>query len=360
LLGRGARPSVGAVRKGSEARGRARAIDKRLPERRSIAITGAASFLGRNLVGLLEEDASVGRIVVLDVTTPRTAGKKTRSYRIDLTDPSAAVRVAETLHAEKVDTVVHLAFLALPTAAEGWAHELESVGTMHVANACRDARPRRVVLGSSTLLYGPHPSNPNFLGEERPLRGMPGCRFLADKIEAEREMQDLARDRPETSVVTLRFAPILGPTVTSWITRWLTRRLVMLGYDPLVQLLHEVDAVSALRMALDVEGASGAYNVVGDGVLPISTVAMLAGRRPVPLPRQILRAGTSALWTVGLNEAPVFFVDYLRYLCVADGEKAARDLGWRAAYTAREAVLDFGGALRLREARLLGEPQVAR
>lgn len=349
------------MRKGSDSRGGGRAIDRRLPERRSIAITGAASFLGRNLVGLLEEDPTVGRIVVLDVTTPRTAGKKTRSYRIDLTDPSAAVRVAETLHAEKVDTVVHLAFLALPTAAEGWAHELESVGTMHVANACRDARVTRVVHGSSTLLYGPLPSNPNFLDEERPLKGLPNCRFLGDKIEAEREMQDLSRDRPETSVVVLRFAPVLGPTVTSWVTRWLTRRLVptMLGYDPLVQVLHEVDAVSALRMALDVEGAAGAYNIVGDGVLPISTVVTLAGRSPIPLPRPLLRAGTSALWTVGLNEAPVPFVDYLRYLCVADGEKAAREFGWRAAYTAREAVLDFGGALRLREARLLGEPQPA-
>lgn len=339
-----------------------RAIDRRLPERRSIAITGAASFLGRNLVGILEEDPSVGRIVVLDVTTPRTAGKKTRSYRVDLTDPSAAVRLAETLHAEKVDTVVHLAFLSLPTSAEGWAHELESVGSMHVAHACRDARVRRVIVGSSTLLYGPHPSNPNFLGEDRALRGIAGCRFLADKIEAEREMQGLARDRPETDVVTLRFAPILGPTVTSWVTRWLTRRLVpvMLGYDPLVQVLHEVDAVSALRLALDVEGASGAYNVVGDGVLPISTVVTLAGRAPIPLPRPLLRAGTSALWTVGLNEAPVFFIDYLRYMCVADGERMARELGWRAAYTAREAVLDFGGALRLREARLLTEARPGR
>jgi UDP-glucose 4-epimerase len=88
-------------------------------------------------------------------------------------------------------------------------------------------------------------------------------------------------------------------------------------------------------------------------------VVTLAGRTPIPLPRPLLRAGTSALWTVGLNEAPVPFVDFLRYLCIADGQKAARELGWRAAYTAREAVLDFGGALRLREARLLGEPQAA-
>jgi UDP-glucose 4-epimerase len=55
----------------------------------------------------------------------------------------------------------------------------------------------------------------------------------------------------------------------------------------------------------------------------------------------------------GLNEAPSAFVDFLRHLCVADGSRARRELGFVAAFTTKEAVLDFGGALRLREARLL-------
>lgn len=335
--------------------GTSRAIDRRLPERRSIAITGACSFLGKNLVGVLEEDPTVGRIVVLDVATPSTAGKKTRSYRVDLTDPSASARLAETMHAERVDTVVHLAFLSIPTAAEGWAHELESVGTMHVANASRDASVARLVLSSTTALYGPHPTNPNFLSESNPLRGIDGCRFLADKIEAEREVQRFAADRPDTDVIVLRFAPILGPTVHSWTTRWLARRFVptLLGHDPLVQVVHEMDAVSALRIALDVAGARGVFNVVGDGVLPLSTVVKLAGRVALPLPGPMVRLGTSALWAAGLNEAPRSFVEFLRYLCVADGARAARELGYRPSYSVREAVLDFGGALRLREARLL-------
>src|SRR5689334_18790488 len=71
--------------------------------KRTVAITGAASFLGRNLVGLLEEDERIGTIVALDVSAPVTAGAKTRAYEVDLTSPIAEERVSEIFAAERVD-----------------------------------------------------------------------------------------------------------------------------------------------------------------------------------------------------------------------------------------------------------------
>ena len=53
---------------------------------------------------------------------------------------------------------------------------------MHVLNACREARVKKIVMQSTTALYGPHASNPNFLRESHPLRGIPGNAFLADKM----------------------------------------------------------------------------------------------------------------------------------------------------------------------------------
>ena len=38
------------------------------------------------------------------------------------------------------------------------------------------------------------------------------------------------------------------------------------GYDPLMQFLHEVDALSALKLAV-LREAPGVFNIVGDGVL---------------------------------------------------------------------------------------------
>jgi UDP-glucose 4-epimerase len=322
------------------------------PHGRSVAVTGALSFLGSSLVGLLERDPSVGRIVSLDLDTPRTAGKKTRAYRVDLTQPTVGAKVGEILRAESVDVVAHLAFLSTPTHAEAFAHELESVGTMHVVRAVRETGTPRLVMGSSTTLYGPHRKNPNFLTEAAPLRGIKGCRFLADKIEAEHELSRLK----DTHVVVLRFAPVLGPMVRGWVPRWLSRRLVptLLGFDPLVQVVHELDAVRALELALTTS-ARGTFNVVGQGVLPVSTVVKLAGRFGMPVPEPLLRAAAGALFTAGLGEAPPFFIAFLRHLCVADGSRAAAELGYVPFYTCKEAALDFGGALRLRDARMLRE-----
>ena len=56
-----------------------RNIIKPPPRGRCIALTGACTFLGRNLVGVLEEDETVGRIIAIDVERPQTGGLKTRA-----------------------------------------------------------------------------------------------------------------------------------------------------------------------------------------------------------------------------------------------------------------------------------------
>jgi UDP-glucose 4-epimerase len=323
---------------------------------RVVALTGSASFLGTNLIGLLEEDDRVPRIVSLDVKPPVTAGKKTRIYDVDLTQPAAEARLAEILAAERVDTLLHLAFLASPTHAAAWAHELESVGTMHVLVAARHAQVRKLVMWSQTLLYGAHPSNPNFLSERHALRASVNEPFFADKIEAEGEAHRFAQ-RAQGSVVTiLRTAPILGPTVDNYVTRYLSRKLVptMLGFDPLLQFIHEVDAIAAFKLAVD-RDVPGTFNVVGDGVLPLSTVIKLAGRIGIPLPHPLVETVTALGWAVQIAEAPPVFLKYLRFLCVADGQKAWDMMGFRPAYTTREALLDFTSAQRLRDVKLLQE-----
>ncbi len=321
-----------------------------------VAVTGAASFLGTNLIGLLEEDDLVDRIVAVDIKPPVTAGNKTRAYAVDLTDPSAEARLAEILAAERADTLVHLAFLASPTHASAWAHELESVGTMHVLVAARHAQVRKLVMWSQTLLYGAHPSNPNFLTETHPLRASRSEPFFADKMEAEAEASRFAQ-RAQGSVVTvLRTAPIVGPTVHNYVTRYLARRIVptMMGFDPLVQFLHEIDAIAAFKLAVD-RDVPGIYNVVGEGVLPLSTVIKLAGRFSLPVPHPLAESLCALGWIAQIAEAPPTFLKYLRFLSVADGQKAWDKMGFRPAYTTREALLDFTSAQRLRDVKLLQE-----
>jgi UDP-glucose 4-epimerase len=324
------------------------------PGGRVVALTGAASFLGKNLVGVLEEDAGTSRIVAIDVKGPDTSGPKTRMYPVDLTAPTSEERVAEILEAEGVDTLLHLAFLSSPTHATAWAHELESVGTMHVLNAARRVRLRKLIVWSQTILYGAHPDNPNFLSERHALRADPLEPFFADKIEVEREALAFAAKARDTVVTILRTAPIVGPTVKNYITRYLAERVIitLLGFDPLWQFLHEVDAIAAFKLAID-RDFPGVFNIVGEGVLPISKVVRLAGRVSLPLFHPLANATIAAAWAAQAAYAPPGFLRYLRYLCIADGEKAARDMGFRPVYTTREALLDYISAQRLRDVKLL-------
>jgi UDP-glucose 4-epimerase len=311
---------------------------------RVVAVTGACTFLGGQLLRLLQEDSRYGRVLALDIRPPQQIGGKVEFVHLDLTQPTVDAELATLLRAAKVDTFVHGAFLSHPTHAAEWAHELEDVGTMHVLNACAGVEPKRLVMISTTLVYGAHPKNPNFLVEDAELRGHRDSRFVNDKVRAERQVQRFAKEHPNVEVCVLRFAPILGPTISNMYTRFFRRpaALVMMGHDPLMQFVHEQDAAYALQKAVE-SRATGAFNIVGKGVLPYTTVLALLGRVPMPMPQLVARQLTKVLWATQLVGSPPSFLDFLLYLCVADGGKARRELGFSPRLSIKRTILDFGG-----------------
>lgn len=319
----------------------------RPPTGRVVAITGACTYLGTALVRRLEEDRRYAKVVLLDVREPPVLAEgttKARYYPLDLTQPTVDGDLATLLAKEQVDTVVHGAFLSHPTHASEWAHELEDVGTMHVLNACAAAGPGRVVMVSTTMAYGAYPSNPNFLTETAELRGHRDSRFINDKVRAEKQALRFARENPATTVTALRFAPILGPTVSNLFTRFLSRPAapVMMGHDPLMQFVHEADAAWALKLAVDADTV-GPFNIVGKGVLPYTTVLALMGRVPLPMPYLVARQLSKALWATQVLSSPPSLLDYLMYVCVADGARAKAELGFAARLSIRRTILDFLG-----------------
>ena len=141
---------------------------------RVVAVTGARGMLGSALVRRLETDRRYGRVIALDLREPSVMQEKTRFYKVDLTLPGADAKIADVLREEQVDTFVHLAFLSNFTHRSSWAHELESIGTMHVLNACSESRISKFVLWGQSLCYGAHPQNPAYLTEAHPQRSASG------------------------------------------------------------------------------------------------------------------------------------------------------------------------------------------
>src|SRR5438876_11999932 len=107
--------------------GGARAFD---PEQRIVAVTGAYSYMGAELIKRLERDRRYYKVLAIDIRKPTFPMSKTQFHKIDLTLPTADADLAAIWKREGVDTVVHAAFLSTPTHANAWAHELESIGTM--------------------------------------------------------------------------------------------------------------------------------------------------------------------------------------------------------------------------------------
>jgi UDP-glucose 4-epimerase len=345
--GRPSSPPAGAAPRDGDPTARSTRL---LPEPREqrgrvVAVTGAWSFIGAELLKTLEGDVRFGRLLALDVRAPAFALDKTRFIKVDLTNPTADAELAALFRREGVDTVVHAAFLSAPTHNSGWAHELEAIGTLHVLNACAATEIRKLVFWSQTLVYGARRTNPNFLTEEHELKGAQSAsRFVRDKAKAEEQLRRFRRENPETLVTTLRTAPTLGPTIRNFATRFFSRPVapVLMGYDPLLQFVHERDVVEAFVRAV-VEDFPGEYNIVGPGVLPYSTVLAMMGRIALPLPTALARPLSEALWGLQLVDTPPNLLDFLRYLCVADGAKAARVLGFRARHDIRATITSFLG-----------------
>jgi UDP-glucose 4-epimerase len=316
-----------------------------------VAITGLGSFVGRHLAQRLGERHPGVQLVGIDLRRPPRIGERVNFRRIDLTEPAAASRLADAFLREGVDAVVHAAFRDDPSADLEQDHELETIGSLHVMNACAAAGVKRLVLASSTMLYGPRSDNPNFLDEEHPLRGHPGAHAVNDRVEAESRLADWRKRHPETEVTVLRTCWTLGPRVRNRVARYLSMPVVpkLLGYDPLLQFVHEEDCLNAFEQAV-LRPHPGIFNVVGRGVLPLSTILRLGGKRSLALPALLLyrMAYIPSQRTTG--DPPDAFYAYLRDLWVADGAR-----GWDAfgepAYTTKEAWVAFISAARMRRYR---------
>jgi UDP-glucose 4-epimerase len=313
---------------------------------RVVALTGARGMLGAALIRELEADRRYSKVVAFDLQKPDIALHKTVFHKIDLTLPGVDAEMARVLRAEQVDTFVHLAFLSNFTHRTSWAHELESIGTLHVLNACTESRTRKVVLWSQSLCYGANPGNPAYLREDHDLVGAaePNDTFFSDKIDAERQVRQFAEEHPDRRVTVLRMAPILERGASNFISRMLSSRTipVLLGHDPLLQFLHRDDADRALKLVVD-DDHSGVFNIAADGVLPLRTVTGLLGRLPLPLPLPLARRVAGVLWMGQVIDVPPSFLDYFRYPCVMDTQKAQQKLRFFAEHDIHEILAEMAG-----------------
>jgi UDP-glucose 4-epimerase len=162
---------------------------------------------------------------------------------------------------------------------------------------------------------------------------------MRDLIELDMYAQSFMWKHPRVETVILRPVNIVGPTVRNAPSNYLRleRPLTVLGFDPMVQLIHEEDVCRALVLALR-PGLRGVFNVTGPGEVPLSAVLRELGRRPVPVPHLLIRTLVRRAFEARLSSFPPEEIDHIQYLCVVDGARFAREGGWAPAFSLRETI----------------------
>ena len=312
------------------------------PEGEVIALTGGANFLGEGVLKQLVEDPRAARLVAIGSNQPAIEHPKLVFHKVDLTNPTSNQVLAHIFTREKVTAFLHLIITYALSRNRALAHEMEAIGTMHLLDACSASGVKRIVARSTTAIYGARPGNPNFLTESHPTAEHGPDSIVSDKAELERQMRQYADQHPECGVAILRESASLGPSSINYLSRILLSLYSprVLGFDPLMQFIHEDDLFRAYSQVLFGE-AEGIFNVVGKGVVRYSEAIRLAGGAELSLPESILRSAASLLWALKLYDIPASYLDFLKYSWVADGSKAANSLGFFPDYDCFRALEDL-------------------
>ncbi len=315
---------------------------------RRILITGVSRYLGGKLAHRLERDPDVEAIVGVGESEPEVDLERTEYVRMDIRNP-LVVKVIQTA---EVDTVVHMNVISTPTRVGGPSamKEINVIGTLQLFAACQKSPTvQRVVMKSTTAVYGAGPGDPAVFTEDMGLHSAPVSGYAKDAVEVEQAARDFGRRRPDVLLTVFRFANFMGSGIETPLTRYFSLPAVptALGFDPRIQLVHEDDAIEALDRAIR-EDHPGIFNVAADGVLLLSQAIRICGRFPLPVPLPLATPLASAMGRIGVIDFPSDQLQYLVYGRVADNRRLKERFGYTARYTTRQALNDFVAGHRLR------------
>lgn len=320
-----------------------------------VLITGLGTFWGGLIAKALESDPDVDVIIGLDTHEPTIELERTEYVR---TDENYSI-LSRIVRAARIDTIAHM-FLIVDstTAAPDTMHEINVIGTMNLfaAASAPGSTVSDVVVKSSSYVYGSAPEDPCWFTEDTPRSHVPRTRVERSLDAVEGYVRDFAVDNPHVNVTMLRFSNVLGADLETPVSRALSLPIVpsILGFDPRLQFVNELDVVRSILFVLR-NKLAGIYNVAGDGLLPWSEVAAICGKRTLPMPPVGTSLAARPLQALGVD-LPDELLGLLRYGRGLDNRKL-KAAGFGYTYTSAGAVEAFVESLRLR--RTVGDTRPA-
>lgn len=312
---------------------------------RVVMVTGVSRHLACRLAGRLSADPSIDRIIGVDTVPPARADLdllgRTEFVRADIRNPL----ISRVISQAEVDTVVHASVTATPHGAGGRApmKELNVIGTMQLLAACQHSDTvQRLVVKSTTAVYGTSAQDPAIFTEDMEARALPRSGYAKDAVEVEGYLRGFTRRRPDVNVTLLRFANFVGPLIDTPLTRYFQLPVVptAFGFDPRLQLLHETDAIEVLRLA-STSDRPGTFNVAADGVLLLSQAIRRAGKIAVPVPSPAVSFVGRAVRRSGIVDFSPEQMQFLNFGRVVSNDRLKDVFGYSPQFSTTQAFESF-------------------
>jgi len=293
------------------------------PVEPAVVVTGICGRLGRRVCRTLHRET---RVIGIDRRPFHDKPKDVEHWQVD-------VRRKKTQDIFRpgpagVTAVVHLGIMHDPRASTADHHSWNVTGFAKLLEYVAHYKIPKLVVLSSANVYGPQPENAQFLTEDAPLLG--GQRFpeIRDLVEVDMLAQSFFWKNPSTETVVLRPVHILG-NVKNAPSNYLRLPTVptLMGFDPMVQVIHEDDVVHAIKLALR-PGVRGIFNIAGPEPSPLSRLIKTAGRARLPVPHMFAKGMLDRLYKLRLSDFPAPELDHIRYVCMVDDRRAREELGY--------------------------------
>ncbi|MFW5966778.1 MAG: NAD-dependent epimerase/dehydratase family protein [Persicimonas sp.] len=241
--------------------------------------------------------------------------------------------IEDIFRREELEAVVHLNIMHDPRSRQKEHHTFNLVGTQKIFELAEAHGVEKVVVLSSANVYGPDPTNNQFLTEDAPLMGGQNFDAIRDLIALDMFCNTAFWRHPDVDTVILRPVHIVG-RVNNAPSRYLRleRPITVMGFDPMVQLIHVEDVVTAVERSLR-PGVRGVFNVAGPPPVPLSLLFEKMDKTPRPLPEPVARAVLKAAWSLKVSDWPVPELDHIKYVCMVDDSHARQALDFAHAHS---------------------------
>ncbi len=293
-------------------------------------ITGAlARLVAERLVGAGHQ------VLGIDRRPWKDAPSGIQVFQLDIRKRAAE----DVFRKHRPDAVIHMATVTHLTVRNEDRYRINLFGTRAVFDHCHHYGAARCIFVGRHTYYGAAADSPLYHGEEDPPMAMTTFPELADLVAADLYAGSALWRYPEIDTCVLRLCYTLGPSLSGTLAAFLrgSRTPLVMGFDPLFQFMHEADAADAICLSLE-HKLRGVYNVAGPQPMPLSSLARMAHRMPVPVPEPLLRF---AFGRFGLPALPPGAVAHLKYPVVIDDSSFRATTGFSHRFDEEQTVADY-------------------